>query len=230
MVAAAMELKRIGVSKKSLLVVPNHIVDDFAKAFFSLYLKSDILVPPQGGLSKQNRISFFERACMLNIDAIIIGHSAFKFLQVSAQTQQEVYTSMIEDMDNALFKMNNIKGLDKRVISQQIQQKERLEKKLEDILSNVGDKDYEASTIENIGIDSILVDEAHLFKNLGLPTSMSRIAGLGSTSQMAMDLFLKIQYFNKINGRVVFATGTLISNSMAELYTMQRYLSLDSLK
>jgi N12 class adenine-specific DNA methylase len=107
-------------------------------------------------------------------------------------------------MSSAISKMNNIDGLDKRTVTQQIQQMERLEQKLEDLLSNTGDKDYEASTIENIGIDSIFIDEAHLFKNLGLPTSMSRIAGLGSTSgsQMAMDLFLKIQHINKIDGRV----------------------------
>ncbi len=231
MVAAAMELRRLGNSKKPLFVVPNHIVVDFAKAFSQLYPNSVVMSPTKKNLLKENRLAFFEKVRVTDCDAVILGHSHFKFIDVSVEKKLEVFNEMLESVERSIYTMNSIDGIDRRTISVQEKSRANIIDKIDTLLANTGRKDN-TILFEDMGFDSLFVDEAHMFKNLPLLTSMSRVAGLGSTggSQMAIDLSLKVSILKSKGCKVCFATGTPISNSMAELHTMQKYLDPEGLR
>lgn len=232
MVASAMESKRLGLCTKSMIAVPKHIVNQFAKEFLQLYPTANILVPDEKDFSKENRQKFCSRIAMGNYDAIILSHNQFEKIPLSDERQIKFIENEIADIQSAILSMagEKDKGFTVKQLNKQAKKlQERLEK-----LNNNKRRDR-TITFEDMGIDKLFVDEAHLFKNLYFNTKMGRnVAGINasSVSQRAEDLYMKCRYLDEKTGGkgIVFATGTPISNSMTELYTMQRYLQYNELK
>ena len=223
MVAAAMEKKRLGLCSKTLVAVPNHLTGQFASEALKLYPNANILVTTQRDFEKSNRKRFCGKIATGNYDIVVIGHSQFEKIPLSDARKAEFIRKQIDELEMQLESMDNS---DSRLTVKQLESKK---KQLKTKLSNLLDapKRDDVVTFEELGADSLMVDEAHNFKNLMTVTKMHNIAGISTTeSQKASDLFMKCQYLDEITGArgVTFATGTPISNSMTELYTMQRYL------
>ena len=229
MVAAAMESKRLGLCNKSLFVVPNHIIEQFASEFLQLYPSANILVATKNDFSTNNRKRFCSKIATGEYDAIIIGHSQFEKIPMSVERQKIIIQQQMNDIVNGIAELKSSHG-EKFSIKQLEKSKKKLEEKLRK-LNDQSRKD-DVVTFEELGCDRIFVDEAHYFKNLYLYTKMRNVGGIAQTeAQKSSDLFMKCRYLDEITGGkgVIFATGTPISNSMVELYTMQRYLQHDTL-
>ena len=229
MVAAAMESKRLGLCNKSLFVVPNHIVEQFASEFLQLYPSANILVATKKDFETANRKKFCSRIATGEYDAVIIGHSQFEKIPMSVERQMTLLENEISDIIDAIDEgqMNGASF----TVKQLMKTKKQLETKLQR-LNDSSRKDDNVVTFEQLGVDRLFVDEAHYYKNLFLYTKMSNVSGIAQTeAQKSSDLYMKCKYLDEITGGkgIVFATGTPISNSMVELYTMQRYLQSNTL-
>ena len=230
MVAAAMESKRLGLCNKSLFVVPNHIIEQFASEFLQLYPSANILVATKKDFETKNRKKFCSRIATGDFDAIIIGHSQFEKIPMSIERQRTILEEQINDITNGIREEKEKKG-EYYTIKQLEKTKRGLETRLEKL--NKQERKDDVVTFEELGIDKLFVDEAHNYKNLFLYTKMRNVGGIAQTeAQKSTDLFMKCRYLDEITGGkgTVFATGTPVSNSMAELYTMQRYLQYDDLR
>lgn len=229
MVAGCMELRRLGIAKKPLIAVPNHLVEDWGKEFYKLYPNAKILVATKKDFKKENRQKLQAKIATGDYDAIIMAHSSFEKIPVSRAVQEKFIQDEISKIEMALSNAKTSTGKN-RTISQLETAKKNAEKRLEQLL-NSKQKDN-VIEFEKLGVDYLFVDEAHSYKNLYVYTKMNDIAGVQHTrSQKASDMYMKIQYLlekNKGKG-VCFATGTPVSNSMSELYTMQRYLQPETL-
>ncbi|MFS0723670.1 DEAD/DEAH box helicase family protein [Paenibacillus sp. 1P07SE] len=224
MVAAGMTLKRIGVAQKPMYCVPNHLTEQWANEFLRFYPGATILVTTKKDFTPANRQRFVSRIAMGDYDAIIIGHSQFEKIPISRERQERLLEDEIHNVARMIDQMKKEKG-DDWSIKQMVVFEKNLKSRLERLV-NEGKKD-DLLTFEQLGVDMLFVDEAHAYKNCFTYTKMRNVAGIGkSSSQRATDMMLKCQYLQEVNnGRgVVFATGTPISNSMSEMYVMQRYL------
>lgn len=230
MIAGCMELRRLGIAKKPLIVVPNHLVEDWGKEFYKLYPSARILVATKKDFQKDRRQRLVSRIATGDYDAIIMTQSSFERIPVSQETQETFIEKELEQVTMALENARKEDNSSKSV-KQLETAKRNIEKRQNDLL-NAKTKDN-VINFESLGVDYLFVDEADMYKNLYLYTKMNNIAGVQHTrSQRASDMFMKIQYVTeKNNGKgVVFATGTPVSNSMTELYTMQRYLQPKTLE
>lgn len=230
MIAAGMELKRLGISKKNMYVVPNHLVEQWGQDFIKLYPAANVLVATKKDFEKKNRQKFVSRIATGDYDAVVIAHSSFEKIPISKERQERLIRREIEEITDYIQKTKIEAGQ-----SWSIKQMERTSKALHEKLQRLLDdtKKDDILNFEQLGVDYLFLDEAHLYKNLYTNTKMSNVAGVNTShAERASDMFLKTQYIQeKNNGRgVVFATGTPISNSMSEFYTMQRYLQNDVLR
>lgn len=230
MVAAAMEKKRLGLCTKTLICVPNHLTEQLAGEALQLYPNANILVARRTDFEKANRKRFCAKITTGNYDIIVIGHSQFERIPLSQERQVEYLQSQIHDVINQVAQLK-----EERAENFSVKQMERMRKQLEKKLDKLNDQSRkdDVVTFEQLGVDSLMVDEAHAFKNLAVLSKMRNVAGISQTeSQRASDLYMKCRYLDEITGSrgVVFATGTPISNSMAELFTMQRYLQRETLE
>ena len=224
MVAAAMEMKRLGLCTKSLIVVPNHITEQWAAEWLQLYPSANILVATKKDFETQNRKKFCSRIATGDYDAIIIGHSQFEKIPMSVERQQAILERQIEEILEGIEQAKAQKA--ERYT---VKQMERTRKSLETRLAKLNDQSRkdDVVTFEQLGVDRLFIDESHYFKNLFLATKMRNVGGIAQTeAQKSSDLFMKTQYLDELTGGrgTIFATGTPISNSMVELYTIQRYL------
>mgnify|MGYP002142248305 CR=1 FL=1 len=232
MIAGIMEMRRMGLAKKPMLVVPNHLVGQWAEDFMKLYPGANILAATKKDFEKGNRKRLFARIATGDWDAVIVAHSSLGKVEMEPEFQEAFIKQQIADMDTSIVAMREAEGKGSRNVKQIEKQKAALEEKLKKLF-DTGSKDDNLHFGE-LGVDAMLLDEAHEFKNLGFSTGMQRVAGLGNPtgSNKAADMFMKVQATLKRTGgkNVVFATGTPISNTMAEMYTMQRYLDYGTLK
>ena len=230
MVAAAMEAKRLGLCQKSLFVVPNHLTEQWASEFLRLYPSANILVTTKKDFEKHNRKKFCARIATGDYDAIIMGHSQFEKIPISKERQERLLHEQIWEITEGIAEVE-ASGGERFTVKQLERTKKSLEARLEKLQAE-GRKD-DVVTFEQLGVDRLFVDEAHNYKNLFLYTKMRNVAGLSTTdAQKSSDMFAKCRYMDEITGSrgVIFATGTPVSNSMTELYTMQRYLQYDRLQ
>ncbi len=229
MVAAAMELKRLGLARKPLFAVPNHMLGQFSTELLTLYPGANILVAGKEDFEAQNRKKLFSRIATGNWDAVIVTHSGFERIPLARETKERFFQEQLHELE--MIRREHADSSNRRLVKELEKAKKRLETKLQ-MLSAEHKKDN-TLTFEELGVDRIFVDEAHYFKNLFYVTKMTRVAGLPQTaSERAFDMYLKVRHVQSLNagGGVVFATGTPIANSMAEMFTMQRYLQPDELK
>ena len=230
MVGAAMEAKRLGLCQKSLFVVPNHLTEQWASEFLRLYPSANILVTTKKDFEKHNRKKFCARIATGDYDAIIMGHSQFEKIPISKERQERLLHEQIWEITEGISEVE-ASGGERFTVKQLERTKKSLEARLEKLQAE-GRKD-DVVTFEQLGVDRLFVDEAHNYKNLFLYTKMRNVAGLSTTdAQKSSDMFAKCRYMDEITGSrgVIFATGTPVSNSMTELYTMQRYLQYDRLQ
>lgn len=230
MIATAMEAKRLGLSSKALFVVPNNIIGDFASDFLELYPSANILMATKKDFEKQNRKRFCARIATGDYDGIIIGHSQFEKIPLSAERQQAMLQKQIAEIVAGIAAAKKEEGA-RFTVKQMEKSKKNLEAKLKK-LNDQSRKD-DVVTFEELGVDRLFIDEADLFKNLFLYTKMRNVGGISQTEAFkASDLFMKCRYLDELTGYkgVVFATGTPVSNSLAEMYTMQRYLQYKTLE
>ncbi len=230
MIGIAMESKRLGMSSKAMFVVPNHIVEQFGREFNELYPAANILCATEKDFTPDKRKRFCSRIATGDYDAVIIGHSQFEKIPISKERQEYEIKSQIDEIVEFIGEYK--RDRDQRF---SVKQLEKTKKSLEAKLKKLNDdyKKDDVVTFEELGIDKLFVDEAHSYKNLYLFSKMRNVSGISATdSQKSSDMLMKCRYMDEITGGkgVVFATGTPVSNSMAELYTMQRYLQYDELK
>ena len=228
-VAAAMESRRLGLSHKPLFVVPNHMLGQFSTELLTLYPGANILVAGKADFEAGNRKKLFSRIATGNWDAVIVTHSGFERIPLAKETQKRFFEEQLHELE--MVKRQHAGSGDRRLVKEIEKAKKRLEARLEGLAA--GEKKDNTLTFEELGVDRLVVDEAHYFKNLFYVSKMTRIAGLPQTaSERAFDMYLKVRHVQSINGGggVVFATGTPIANSMAEMFTMQRYLQPEALK
>ena len=230
MVAAAMESKRLGLCQKSLFVVPNHLTEQWATEFLQLYPAANILVATRKDFETKNRKKFCGRIATGDYDAIIIGHSQFEKIPMSGERQRAILEQQIDEIMMGISEAKREKA-ENFTIKQMEKTKKGLQAKI-DKLNDQSRKD-DVVTFEELGVDRIFIDESHYFKNLFLYTKMRNVGGIAQTeAQKSSDLFMKCRYLDEITGGrgIIFATGTPISNSMVELYTIQRYLQMSALE
>ena len=230
MVGAAMEAKRLGLCRKSLFVVPNHLTEQWASEFLRLYPSANILVTKQKDFETKNRKKFCARIATGDYDAVIIGHSQFEKIPISQERQEALLKNQIEEISTGIWELKANRA-ERFTVKQMERAKCSLEGRLEKLQAE--HKKDDVVTFEELGIDRLFVDEAHSYKNLFLYTKMQNVAGLAtSDAQKSSDMFAKCRYMDELTGGrgVIFATGTPVSNSMTELYTMQRYLQYDRLQ
>lgn len=230
MVAAAMESKRLGLCQKSLFVVPNHLTEQWASEFLRLYPSANILVTTKKDFESHNRKKFCARIATGDYDAVIIGHSQFERIPISRERQERLLREQINEITDGIAEVE-ASGGERFTVKQLERTKKSLEARLEKLQAE-GRKD-DVITFEQLGVDRLFVDESHNYKNLFLYTKMRNVAGLSTTdAQKSSDMFAKCRYMDEITGSrgVVFATGTPVSNSMTELYTIQRYLQYERLQ
>lgn len=230
MVAAAMESKRLGIAQKSLFVVPNHLTEQWGAEFLQLYPGANILVATKKDFEPANRKKFCARIAMGNYDAVIIGHSQFERIPLSEERQKKVIEEQIEELEAGIQAAKYEVDGSRFTVKQLEKTKKSLRRRLEK-LENKEKKD-DVVTFEELGVDRLYVDEAHYYKNAFLYTKMRNVAGIAQNeAQKSADMFNKCQYLDEITGGkgITFATGTPVSNSMTELYTMQRYLQYGKL-
>ena len=230
MVAAAMESKRLGLCQKSLFVVPNHLTEQWASEFLQLYPAANVLVATKKDFETKNRKKFCGRIATGDYDAVIIGHSQFEKIPVSIQRQRAI---LEQQMDEIILGIREAKA--DKAENFTIKQMEKTRKGLQNKLDKLNDQSRkdDVVTFEELGVDRLFIDESHYYKNLFLYTKMRNVSGIAQTeAQKSSDLFMKCRYLDEITGGrgVVFATGTPISNSMVELYTIQRYLQMGALQ
>ena len=230
MVAAAMESRRLGLCQKSLFVVPNHLTEQWATEFLQLYPAANILVATRKDFETKNRKKFCGRIATGDYDAVIIGHSQFEKIPMSVERQRAILKRQIDEIMMGISEAKREKA-ENFTIKQMEKTKKGLQAKI-DKLNDQSRKD-DVVTFEELGVDRIFIDESHYFKNLFLYTKMRNVGGIAQTeAQKSSDLFMKCRYLDEITGGrgIVFATGTPISNSMVELYTIQRYLQMSALE
>ena len=230
MVAAAMESKRLGLCQKSLFVVPNHLTEQWATEFLQLYPAANILVATRKDFETKNRKKFCGRIATGDYDAVIIGHSQFEKIPMSVERQRAILEQQIDEIMMGISEAKREKA-ENFTIKQMEKTKKGLQAKI-DKLNDQSRKD-DVVTFEELGVDRIFIDESHYFKNLFLYTKMRNVGGIAQTeAQKSSDLFMKCRYLDEITGGrgIVFATGTPISNTMVELYTIQRYLQMSALE
>lgn len=230
MVAAAQESKRLGLCSKSMFVVPNHLINQWASEYLQLYPSANILVATKKDFETKNRKKFCARIATGDYDAIIIGHSQFEKIPMSSERQAMMLQNEIDELMDSISELKESRG-ERFTIKQLEKTKKQLQLKL-DKLNDRSRKD-DVVTFEQLGVDRLFVDEAHFYKNLAAYTKMRNVAGISQTeAQKSSDLYMKCRYLDEITGGkgVTFATGTPISNTMVELYTMQKYLQYDALK
>ena len=230
MIGAAMESKRLGLCNKSLIAVPGHLTEQMAGEYMRLYPSANLLVTTRKDFEPRNRKKFCAKIATGNYDAVIIGHSQLEKIPLSKERQERLLTDQIEDITEAIEAMKH--GKAERFT---VKQMEKTRKSLEVRLSKLNDdsRKDDVVTFEQLGVDRLFVDESHSFKNLFMYTKMRNVAGLSQTeAQKSSDMFMKCRYMDEKTGGkgVIFATGTPITNSMAELYTVQRYLQYDTLQ
>lgn len=229
MVAAAMESKRLGLCQKSLFVVPNHLTEQWAAEFLQLYPSANILVATKKDFETRNRKKFCSRIATGDYDAVIIGHSQFEKIPMSVERQRAILQTQLDEIIDGISEAKR-ENAERFTIKQMEKSRRSIKLKL-DKLNDQTRKD-DVVTFEELGVDRLFVDEAHSFKNLFLYTKMRNVAGLSQTEALkSSDLFMKCRYMDELtdNHGIIFATGTPISNSMTEMYTMQRYLQYDAL-
>lgn len=231
MIGVAMESRRMGLLKKPMIAVANHLTLQWKDAFYQLYPDANVLVAEKSDFTKENRKKLFAKIATGDYDAVIVGHSSLKKIGMPPQTLNDILSEQIEDLTDALRRLKEEKG-DRVTIKQMEKARDRMKAKMERAAS-AGTKDR-VVTFDELGVDALMVDELHEFKNLAINTTLSRVSGLGNLagSDKAFDLFVKVRYLqNRYAGRGVFGgTGTPISNTIAEMYTMQRYMQYDVLK
>ena len=230
MTAAAMESKRLGLCNKSIFVVPNHLTEQWAGEFLQLYPAAKILVTTKKDFETKNRKKFCARIATGDYDAVIIGQSQFEKIPVSVERQQKILEKQIDDIIQGITEAKN-----SRAEHFTVKQMEKTKKNLETKLAKLNDQSRkdDVITFEELGVDRMFVDESHYYKNLYLQTKMRNVAGVAQTeAQKSSDMFMKCQYLDEITGGkgTAFATGTPISNSMTEMYTIQRYLQYHTLE
>ena len=231
MVAAAMESKRLGISQKNLFVVPNHLTEQWGAEFLQLYPGANILVATKKDFEPANRKKFCARIAMGNYDAIIIGHSQFERIPISDERQEAMLRKQIDDLEMAIQSARYEQDGGRYTVKQIEKTRKTLQTRLEKL--NQKEKKDQVVTFEELGVDHLYVDEAHSYKNAFLYTKMRNVAGIAQNeAQKSADMFNKCQYLDEITGGkgITFATGTPISNSMTELYVMQRYLQNSKLQ
>ena len=229
MVAAAMESKRLGLCNKSLFVVPNHLTEQWAAEFLQLYPAANILVATKRDFETKNRKKFCGRIATGDYDAVIIGHSQFEKIPMSIERQRAILEQQLEELTDGIMDLKRNRG-ESFSIKQLEKSKKSVKQKLEK-LNDQSRKD-DVVTFEELGVDRLFIDESHYYKNLYLYTKMRNVGGIAQTeAQKSSDLFMKCRYLDELTGGrgTVFATGTPISNSMVELYTIQRYLQYNTL-
>ena len=229
MVAAAQESKRLGLCNKSLFVVPNHLTEQWAAEYLSLYPTANILVATKKDFETKNRKKFCGRIATGEYDAVIIGHSQFEKIPMSIERQRVILEEQIRELTEGIADLKRNRG-ENFSIKQLEKSRKSIKQKLEK-LNDQSRKD-DVVTFEELGVDRLFIDESHYYKNLYLYTKMRNVGGIAQTeAQKSSDLFMKCRYLDEITGRcgIVFATGTPISNSMVELYTIQRYLQYQTL-
>ena len=229
MVSAAMESKRLGLCSKSLFVVPNHLTEQWASEFLQLYPSANILVATKKDFETKNRKKFCGRIATGDYDAIIIGHSQFEKIPMSIERQRAILEQQLDEVTEGIAELKKNRG-DNFSVKQLERTKKSVKQKL-DKLNDQSKKD-DTVTFEELGVDRLMIDESHYYKNLFLFTKMRNVGGIAQTEAMkSSDLFMKCRYLDELTGGrgVVFATGTPISNSMVELYTIQRYLQYNTL-
>jgi N12 class adenine-specific DNA methylase len=230
MVGAAMEAKRLGLCHKSLFAVPNHLTEQWAGEFLRLYPSANILVAAKKDFEMRSRKKFCAKIAAGDYDAVIIGHSQLEKIPISSERQERHINEQLWEIVEGIRELKESGG-ERFSIKQLEKTKKNLEARLEKL--HDGKKRDDVVTFEQLGCDRLFVDEAHSFKNLMMYTKMRNVAGLStSEAQKSSDLFMKCRYIDELTGNkgVIFATGTPISNSMTEMYTMQRYLQYDTLE
>ena len=229
MVAAAQESKRLGLCQKSMFVVPNHLVGQWASEYLRLYPSANILVTTKRDFETGNRKKFCGRIATGDYDAVIIGHSQFEKIPMSIERQREQLENQLDDIERGIDDVQASKG-EQFTVKQLMKTRKAIKTKLEK-LNDTKRKDT-VIDFEQLGVDRLFIDESHFYKNLYLYTKMRNVGGIAQTeAQKSSDLFMKCRYLDQITGNrgTVFATGTPVSNSMVELYSVQRYLQYDTL-
>lgn len=230
MIASITESKRLGLSTKALMCVPNHLTEQIGDDFMKLYPNANILVATKQDFQKNNRQQLFAKIATGNYDAVIIGHSQLKAIPMSQERQENILQQQIDDIVEGIKLYKNNKDTNNFSVKAMERTKRSLEQNLEKLRSK---KQDDVITFEEMGIDKLVVDEAHEFKNLFTPTKLQNVSGISSSaSQKALDLFTKCRYLDEKTGGkgIILATGTPLSNSVTELHTMMRYLEYDFLK
>lgn len=230
MAASAMESKRLGLSQKALFVVPNHLTLQWANEFLHLYPSAKLLVATKKDFETANRKKFCARIATGDYDAVIIGHSQFEKIPLSPERQERQLREQIDEIEGAIAELKYQNG-ENFTIKQMEKTRKSLQTRLDKLLST--DRKDDVVTFEQLGVDRLFVDESHAFKNLFLYTKMRNVAGLStSEAQKSSDMFMKCRYMDELTGGrgVIFATGTPVSNSMTELYTVMRYLQYGTLQ
>ena len=229
MMAACMEQKRLGLANKTAMVVPKALIGQMASEFLRLYPSANILVATERDFEKSRRKQFISRIATGDYDCIIMSHSQFEKIPISPERKEAMIRKQIEEIAHAIDEMKS-QNSERWTIKQMESQKKRLEEQIKKMTSE--ERKDDLITFEELGIDSIMVDEAHAFKNLAIFSKMNVSGITGTGSQRAMDMFLKCEYINELNGGrgIVFATGTPISNTMCEMYVMQSFLQKDTLE
>ena len=230
MAASAMEAKRLGLCQKSLFVVPNHLTLQWAQEFLHLYPSAKLLVASKKDFETANRKKFCARIATGDYDAVIIGHSQFEKIPLSFERQERIIQEQIDEIQSGIAELKHSSG-EKFTIKQMEKSRKQLEMKLEKLRAS--ERKDDVITFEELGVDRLFVDESHSFKNLFLVTKMRNVAGLStSEAQKSSDMFGKCRYMDELTGGrgVVFATGTPVSNSMTELFTVMRYLQYGTLQ
>jgi len=233
MAAAAMELKRLGLARKPMIVVPNHMLGQFSTELLTLYPGANILVAGRDDFASARRRELMGRIATNNWDAVIVTHSGFERLPMSVKAQEDFLHEQLAELEDCIReqKAKNISSSNSRLVKELERAKKRLESRIKTLAAE--HRKDNTLTFEELGVDRLFIDEAQAFKNLFYVTKMTRVAGLPQTaSERAFDMFLKVQHVQRQNGGagVVFATGTPVTNTMAEMFTMQRYLQMDVLR
>lgn len=230
MIAGCMELKRLGLAKKSIFVVPNHLTEQIGSEFLRLYPSANILVTTKKDFQKKNRQKFISRIATGDYDAVIMGYTQFEKIPISKERQERMINDQIDEITHSINEAKSLRGE-----NWSIKQMEKFKKSLETELKKLNDDSRKDDLInfEELGIDALFVDEAHYYKNCAVFSKMRNVAGISNTAaKKSSDMLMKCQYIQEINNGkgIVFATGTPISNSMTEMYVMQRYLQPNTLK
>lgn len=233
MAAIAMELRRLGVSRKPMFMVPNSLVRQWRDEFYKLYPNANVLAATEADFAKANRRRFMAKIATGDWDAVVVAHSSFKKIGMPADTEKAILNEQLKEIADAIEEMKRERG-DRNIMRDMERMKEKIAERLK-ALSDKGGKKDDVVTFDELGTDALMLDEAHLFKNLFYMSSMRNVAGLGNPtgSGRAFDLFVKLRYLDqRYSGKapVVFATGTPVSNSLVEMFTMQRYMAWNTLK